>query len=340
MIITRSALALFLLVVSPLSVVAQGVVRGRVIEEATSAPIPGALISAADESGNRVTTAFADPLGGFTLRPLPLGSYLVTAEMIGRRSVTVELVLGPAARPIVLQMPADPIRLSAIDISVERRCASSGGGAGIALVWGEVQKALRAASATREQALYRFRVAVPERQLNSRNRRVLEEVTEERVVTGYDPFSSLAPEELAERGYIVDEGGEPWIFGPSTEVLLARSFEDTHCFALRRDRDKGLIGLAFEPIPRRSVADIQGVLWLEESSGELRTLEFSYLNLPRDFVRGRYEGFASFRRLDVGSWTIDAWRLSSPDISRLNRLQERAGEVLEATRIPDVALLP
>jgi hypothetical protein len=195
-----------------------------------------------------------------------------------------------------------------------------------------VQKALRAASLTATEALYRFRVAVYRRVRDGRDEEILEEEVEEQVITGYDPFSSLPPEEIHEHGYVGDRDGERAIYGPSTAVLLSRSFEGDHCFGLRRDPERRLIGLTFEPAGGRRVPEIEGVLWLDEASAELRTLEFTFVRLPRFFGRGDYRGLATFRRLDAGSWTIDRWWLRTPPLGR--RFVEEAGEILEVVRLP------
>ena len=326
------ALAFLLLCLETSAGSAQAVMRGRVVDESSLKPIPGAIVTALDGSGNPVASAFADPTGSFALSPLSLGAYLLTVDMIGRRSVSTEVALVQSDF-FVLRMPSDPIRLAGINVSVPKRCSTAGGGDGeIALVWGEVQKALRAASLTRNQALYQFRVRGRDLERDRVTGALLEEDSEEREVTAYDPFESLPPEELAARGYIVEENGETWIYGPSLEVLLSRSFQDTHCFSLRRRRNQ--IGLSFEPVPGGQLSDIEGVLWLAEATGELRTLEFSYVRLPLGFIRGQYEGSARFRRLDAGSWAIDEWSLSAPNMDNMMRLRVRTGEILEVTKAP------
>ena len=121
--------------------------------------------------------------------------------------------------------------------------------------------------------------------------------------------------------------------GPSIEVLLSRAFQDAHCFALRRDRRRERIGLTFEPLPGGRLSDIEGVLWLAEATGELRTLEFSYVRLPSSVPRGRYEGSAGFRRLEDGAWIIDQWRLSALDMHDPMRIRERTGQLLDVRRL-------
>jgi hypothetical protein len=161
--------------------------------------------------------------------------------------------------------------------------------------------------------------------------RIVEESVQEIDVTGYDPFSSLHPDYVHEIGYVAERDGESWVYGPSTAVLLSPSFESDHCFELRRDDDRGFIGLRFEPIDGRRVPEIEGEIWLDARTAELRALEFRFVRLPRGFRRGEYRGLATFRRLDAGSWTIDQWWLRTPPVA--GRFIEESGEIAEVTGV-------
>jgi hypothetical protein len=99
-------------------------------------------------------------------------------------------------------------------------------------------------------------------------------------------------------------------------VLLSDAFLDGHCFELTEHESRPeLIGLAFRPLSRSRQADIQGVLWLDRPSSELRYLEFSYTNLPylveSPFIGGRVE----FDRLQDGPWIVRSWRIRVPQVA-------------------------
>ena len=69
------------------------------------------------------------------------------------------------------------------------------------------------------------------------------------------------------------------------EVLLSESFVAGHCFHTepwtRDGRD--WVGVGFSPASaRRNLVDIEGTLWLDRASAELRLLEYRYANMPRE----------------------------------------------------------
>ncbi len=309
-------------------------VQGRVVDEGTTSGIPGAVVVLLDAQGRRQRAVLTARDGRFRFAAEPPRRYRLRAEMIGRETVATDLLDADVegGSDHVLVLPARPIRLAGLEVTGEERCDGDLESArSVYLVWSEIEKALRATEVTLAESTHRFRVAEYERRRRKGSSSVVHEVRDEaEVVGGQEPFVSLDPVDLAEGGYIRDDGGEIWIYGPSTEVLLSRAFQDTHCFSLRRDGSRpGMIGLEFEPLPGRSTSDIRGVLWVDERSAALRTLEFEFEHVPRSLMRGDYEGAAEFKQLEAGGWVIESWWLRSPDPENLRQIRERAGEILE-----------
>jgi hypothetical protein len=319
---------------SPGSAAAQ-TVRGRVIDAAGSGPVSGAVVILYDSAGTRLRGGLTGPDGLFALRTPGPGTYRLRAEMIGRRSVESGALAVVADPPFqTLELPFEPIRLSTLDVNAARRCSLKDEITGAThVVWEEVQKALRGEWVTREQEMYRFVITKTRRRLNRNASQVLEEGSYLLSSINNNPFSSLAPDVLARDGYVrVDEQSRFWVYGPNTDVLLSPSFVATHCLALRRGEDHpGEIGLAFEPAPGRGLPDIEGTLWLDETTAELRTLEFTYRNIPRQLYPGRRSGFAEFQRLPGGAWIIRRWWLRAPVPAARGRgteVDEAGGEVM------------
>jgi Carboxypeptidase regulatory-like domain len=310
-------------------------VQGRVIDEETGVPIAGAVVVLLDQDSSQVRAALTSALGAFRLRDVEPGVYRLRAEMIGRQSV-----VSTRFRPVdevdhQLRLPARPIELRGLDVTGEPRCTIEPEAArSIYVVWAEIEKALRATGLTQSSQVHRFRIAEYELLRRRRSLDILERsVSEVDVVGGREPFRSLPPAEIERLGYVQQVDDDIWIYGPSIEILLSREFQDTHCFSLRRDEARpGLLALDFRLVKGRRVPDIQGSLWIDEESAELRTLAFEFENVPWNLVVGDYSGSASFRRLDDGAWIINRWWMRSPDPQHLGRLLERGGEVVDVGR--------
>jgi hypothetical protein len=132
-----------------------------------------------------------------------------------------------------------------------------------------------------------------------------------------DPFISRPAAQLVAEGYAEPDGEDFIFYGPNGTVLLSDPFLDTHCFYLRRDRDhRGEIGLAFEPLKDRKLTDIEGVLWLNEQTAELRSLEFTYTNPPPQLPPAKRGGEATFQRLPNGAFIVREWSIRSPVFQR------------------------
>ena len=309
-------------------------VQGRVLDEESRRGTPGAVVLLLDSGGQQRQAVLTSEEGLFRFTVPRPDQYSLRAEMIGRRSVETELfhaVAGEASRHDLV-LPASPIRLAGLEVSGETRCRGDLESArSVYLVWSEVAKALRATEVTSGAPSRQFRIAEYDRRRAKNSLEVVEEFVSESDVNGAPaPFVSLPPSDLADRGYIREERGGTWIYGPSTEALLSPEFQETHCLSLERSRSQpGTIGIGFEPVPGRTVPDIRGVLWVDEQSAELRTLEFQFDNVPETLMRGDYEGAAEFRRLDAGDWIIKRWWLRSPDLDNLHQIKERAGELVQ-----------
>jgi hypothetical protein len=83
------------------------------------------------------------------------------------------------------------------------------------------------------------------------------------------------------------------------------------------------VGVAFEPVKRDdNKVDIRGVLWLDRQTAELRTLDYSYVNVPPIVESGHAGGHVEFLRLPDGSWTVSRWSIRYPMIAtRMERVQ-------------------
>ena len=247
------------------------------------------------------------------------GRYRIRVDRIGYENTDTEPFAVPAGTSVLRRIrdpgQAGPAGRPRSAGRGPLRAASGGGSHHRRRPGTKARKALAAATWTAERELYRFAWTRYERELSADGRRVLEEErTYDRRFTSR-PFVAADPEQLAERGFVETPTFGTWrYYAPDADVLLSDAFLDTHCFRLQRTErnDEQLIGLSFEPIPGRRVPEVKGVLWLDQSTARLRSIEFGYVNLHSE-VRGQYGGGeVILAELPNGTWIVTEWEIRMP----------------------------
>lgn len=294
------------------------IVRGRVLEEGTGTPLPGAMIVLVDAEGTQVGRILTDDLGRFTLRAPRTGAYTLRADRIGYASLTsppLELAPGAAAFHDMV-VPVQAIALDNITVEGERRCVlRPEGGLDVARVWEEARKALAAAAFTDETSIYRYVTMRYERDLDPDARTVRNEQRNFSDLMQRQTFVSRPVEELMADGFVQEEEDGTFYYAPDANVMLSDAFLDTHCLRVREGEDEtaGLIGLAFEPVEgRRGHIDIRGVMWLEPESSELQWLEYNYADLEAELRSRHVGGKVMFAGLPNGTWVVREWYIRMP----------------------------
>lgn len=298
--------------------------------DADGTPIPSARVVLQDEAGRVVHAAMTDAAGRFSLRAPAPGRYVLRGERIGyATSLSPALMLGAGEQASHRLVAASGrVLLDAVVVSARAQCAPRPGDSGqTATVWREVRKALDAVSATRDE-LSQFAVELFEREVHGtmvlENRRRVEGMA-------HQPFVPVDPERLATVGFVERDGEAVLYAAPDADVLLSDRFLEQHCFRLRTAGAPapGLIGLEFEPMRGRRVPDVQGVLWVDRATAELRLLEFQYTRAPVRGPRGVPGGRMEFERLPDGRWITSAWviRMPVPVGPGLSVIREEGGSV-------------
>lgn len=302
-------------------------IQGQITDSISGVPVGRGFVVLLDSTGRELVRDLTTPDGRFSLRTSGPGTYRLRSERIGYRAwQSADLQL--TARETYLlnpQVNALPRRLASITITGESECEERKG-PDTGLLWGEARKALIAASWSAEQEMYVYRMHRRVRDLDpSRSEVLAEEITLYTVQTEL-PFTSLDPPELAEHGYVIREENGDWHWwGPDANVFLDPSFHRTHCFwAVRGEGERTeWIGLAFEPVPDRELPDVKGTLWLDEVTGELRTVEFGFAGIPVRVSEDHLGGWATFLPMPSGAWILDRWQLLIPHIRRVGLRRPR-----------------
>jgi len=291
-------------------------IQGQLLDRRTNTPILGALVLLLNESGEEENGFLSNAEGRFLLKGKGPGTFTVRAERIGYETTISEPIHLSEDETFQLRievLPA-PIALSELEIEGERVCQiRPEDGLGVSRVWEEARKALAAQEWAERERLHRFTVTFFENLLERSGDQIRSESWEEEGLFERVPFRSLPVENLHKDGYIQ----QPNIFSteyyaPDAGVLLSDLFLDTHCFRLSEDRDNpGLIGVAFEPVKKRRATDIEGVLWVDRESAQLRYLEFRYT--PISWRRRKLSGGkVEFHQLPSGAWIVRRWSIRMP----------------------------
>lgn len=286
------------------------------IEAGDGSRIAGALIALLDSSQAVVQEGVSNEDGMRVLRA-PAGAYRVRVRRIGFLPYVSDPVSVAQGSDILLRVNTARVQLQTIVVTSRSRCGPIDPNERIlSVVWDEIAKALRTSQLVARDfsdysASFTYR-----KTLNSR-RVVISSDTTYRPVGNAKPFGVRDAAYLATHGYVTGNERLGWLyFAPDEAVLLSDQFASSHCFQVVRDKGRsGQVGIEFKPVSTRAVPDIAGVLWVDESTAELRELIFRYVNAGA-LERFKAGGFARFRRVPSGSWIVDSWALSGPILEK------------------------
>jgi hypothetical protein len=221
-----------------------------------------------------------------------------------------------------------PVRLREIRVEERARCTIlPDEGIELQRVWDEALKAITATAWTGQQPYFRFDAVMHTQTLDNRGRPTAEAVLEEVRFYGRHPFRAIPAQDLVLGGFVQHPGGQVAYYAPDADVLLSDSFVRRHCFRLVRGRAEsaGLLGLEFETLPQSRLPDIEGVMWLDPASSELRWLDFTYVNLEASIEQQGLGGMVEFARLPSGAWIIRSWWIRVPVVEWIPGQLQRPG---------------
>lgn len=335
-------------------------IRGSVFLPDSVTPAAGIVVSAVAENGNTVAGSLTTRRGEFSLALPAAGTYRLRALRIGFRPTElagIRAVIGAVqAQRIVLS--DRPVSVAAVIVREKRDCGISGRDADTFLqLWDQARGALLASRLTEQSGSLDARIAVIAGHVDAtsflrdpklgpylRAPNPDADTAHTREVIVDKLFATESPETLFTAGYVRRRRDSSVVFdAPNAEVLLSDEFVSGHCFsvvgALREH--PGWVGIGFEPrATRGNLVDVRGVVWLEDSTAELRRVEIEYTNLPPTQFElcdpdpdQRRRGFASaepacqtfrdatrlglgattdFVRLPAGEWIASRWVVRTP----------------------------
>jgi Carboxypeptidase regulatory-like domain/TonB-dependent Receptor Plug Domain len=307
------------------------VVAGYVRDGTTGQPVEGAFVqllsargagASAAASAPRATASdsvlaavLSDSAGFYALRAPAAGMYSVRVERIGYATTTtgpVRVAAGGSAAGHVALLP-EAFVLPRLEVRAKQACVMRPAeGEAIFGLWQAARRALSVAAWTEREAGLFFESQTYTRRLDADGRTVLGEQVHTTWDRGRPPFTGLSTDSLLRNGFIEPgRHGDYVFYGPDPSVILSDTFLDTHCFRLTTSPEAGDVGLAFEPGRGATWYNVEGVLWLERTTGALDSITFAFTNMPRRLMVPA-TGAMDFRRLPTGAWIIRTWRIRVP----------------------------
>jgi hypothetical protein len=293
------------------------VVRGSVHSRVISDGITGTVLLLIDSANAIAARTLADEHGDYVLYAPMRGHYQIRALRIGFHPMTSAPFSLAGDTTIAIQMVDLPLDLPVVTTRERTQCAvRPDSGLALTALWEDAKTALLATAITRDDAKYRFDLTDHTRIYDFKTRELLDVDLKEAAVYDTHSWVSAPAERLERDGYVIERRDSATFIAPDIETLLSEYFVATHCFRVGvqgGDADP-LIAVEFDPASRAKHVEIRGTLWLDRRTHELRSLDFTYVNLAlpiagTDSAAGGHVGFA---RLSTGAWVVTDWAIRVP----------------------------
>jgi hypothetical protein len=281
----------------------------------------GVIVVVTDNRGATAARALTNERGEFDFALPRAGRYDLHLLRIGFRPTVVHGVdvANDEVPRLHLSLRDEPISLGAITVRGRNVCRiRADSGEMVARLWEEASKAIVATQLSAPGSALVAHWRRYDRLTDLTSETVLMERSQAGSGATDHPFTSFPPELLARVGYVVEDSGGVVYRAPDAEVLLSDSFASEHCFHVepRSATHANWVGIGFRPAhDRRGIKDIEGTLWLDRESAELRLLEYRYTGLSRDLASAESGGTVEFLRLSTGNWFVNRWAIRMPRTS-------------------------
>lgn len=311
-------LAAVLLVVVCAPALAAQRLRGEVLFPDSITPAAHVIVIASDTTGADVAKTTSGESGTFEL-PLPRsGRYRVRVLRLGFRPTLVAPVEVAAeqVRTLRIVLSVSIVSLAEVRVRSQSVCGvREDSGQLVADLWQQARFALLSTELSAAGQQMDWTATSYERTLDSLGVAVRAESSTVLRGAAARPFGSVSADSLAATGYVVEDKSGVVYRAPDAEVLLSESFSARHCFtAVPPPADHpDWVGLSVTPASARAnISDIDGTLWLDRTSAELRRFEYRYTGIPEAGARAGAGGHVEFTRLPTGQWIVNRWEIRMP----------------------------
>jgi len=290
-------------------------VRGVVTR--VGVPVPGVVVQLLDETSTTVARTLTDDAGAYRLLAPEPGTYRLATRRIGfapTLSPAFALRAGET-RIEALAIDGVAIRLDTVRVATTKGCLRlDARNSEVSAIWEQAKTALLATEATLAERTISAALLNYRRELTPDGGSVLQALSLVQIDSVAQPWTSRDVEELRRTGYVVRGRDDSTSYhAPGLDVLVSNRFAQDHCFQIVDTDSAGVLGLSFAPArPDRRLSQLQGILRLDRTTSELRSLEFRYTNLVPAVAEAGAGGRLEFARLRDGSWIIARWHIRMP----------------------------
>jgi hypothetical protein len=293
------------------------------VDRATSAPIQGAFVQLVDGAGKVQAGVLSDAEGRFILEVPTPGRYTLRSERIGYANSVSDTIMVAAGETLSYRFAVGvhAVSLEGLTVTAAKgRCRlSQQAGTATSTIWDAARKALDVVVWLEKQRGVPFQDVLWDRTEDLISGQL--EKGDRRISSGFGKkaFRSASGEDLEQSGFVRWSPGPTYVYyGLDAQALLSNAFLNGHCFHVvepHGHEDQGLVGLSFKPVNANGPPDIDGTLWLDRKTSELRYLEFEYtrhLFSVEGVPNSRFGGRVDFHRLANGAWVVRKWWLRMP----------------------------
>jgi hypothetical protein len=292
--------------------------RGKALLPDSSTGVPGILVVASDRSGAIVARTLTSETGDFLLQLPRPARYVVRALRIGFAPSALpplDIAVGETRHAdIVLRGMA--VSLARITVTSDNTCRSPNDSAQLVVgLWEQARTALSATAIGGARTPLTATVRVYESTLDTAGATIGAERSSMRRGPTMHPFVSLAPDSLARVGYVAEQKDGIAYRAPDADVLISDSFAALHCLWVQAPPPEhpDWIGIGVRPShERRGINDIEGTLWLDRATSELRAFEYLYTGLVAEVASAKAGGRVEFVRLPTAHWVVSRWSIRMP----------------------------
>lgn len=317
-------------------------VRGVVTR--VGVPVSGVVVQLLDASNAAVARALTDETGTYRLFAPQAGAFRLATRRVGfAPTLSAEFTLRTGeTRVESLAIDGVAVRLDTVRVTSRKRFQRlDAKDSELRTIWEQARNALIATEATLNERSYSASLLSTRREIAPDGGTTLQAISLVEVDSVTQPWVSRSVEALRKEGYVVVGNDDSTSYlAPGLDMLASNIFASDQAFALFDAGDNNTIGLAFQPArPDRRLVELEGNMFIDRATSELRSLEFRYTNVVEAVARAGAGGRMEFTRMRDGSWVISRWQIRMPSVARYSMAYTRTmkGPVAQLGRVELVA---